>query len=343
MKAFIGKRNFEEFFYLAAITTAAVVVVFLYVCLYLNHTYILDQRQVTELLAVCAGFPALFTAIAGLYLQKDDSELPRGVRLLFLGLVTGTALCFIFGTLGYLFSIVLTYAFHGLIYSMAGASILSAILSGLAVYFSAVFVFKINQRKFAALIITTLLFGFLLAAAKNNDHFWWQSSLCALGMPVNQAPIYYNFTMMLTGALVLAFGSFLKPQIDKLSKAKLLEADGPLVLAILYGITALNIFLMGIIPYGVSDTLNDIHIFFANYAFTHIGLVIIFSFLLFKKFPKTFIFQNYLILLLTAAFYYFTVSRYVLPYAISEIIVVFATIVWFTLFTRALKKLSENA
>jgi hypothetical membrane protein len=342
MKAFIGKRSYEEFFLLAAIVVSIIVFLLVYAYLYLNQLFIVNQHLVTSLLIICPSISAFLAVIISLYRQKDNVEIFHGLELLFLALTTGIALCFVFGTLGYLFSVVLTYAFQGIIYSNVGIGIIAAAISGLTVYFTASFVFKINQKKLATLMVITFLFGFLLAAAKNNDHAWWASSLCALGMYVNKTPIYYNFTMIITGALMLAFGGFLKPQIKKLSKAGLIDSDGPLVLTILYIIAALNIFLIGIIPYGINEHLNQVHIFFANYAFIHVGVVVLFAIWLFKKFPKKFIIQNYLILVFTAAFYYFNVSRYVMPYAISEIVVIIGTIIWFTLFTRSLKQLSES-
>jgi len=342
MKALFGKRSYEEIFFSASMAVAAIVFVVIYAYLYLNLIFIVSPQVFATLIIMGTVIPAFLASFTGLYIQRGDSEIFEGLELLFLAVTSSIALSFVFGILGYLFSILLSHAFQGIIYSNIGVSALTAAVAGLAAYFTASFVHEINQKKMAALILITFIFGFMLTAVRNNDHYWWASSLCALGMPVNQTPLYYSFTMIITGALMLTFGDFLKPQIVKLTKAGVLAHDEPLVLTILYGIGALNLFLVGIIPYGLNETLNQMHIFFANYTFIHVGVVILFGFLLFKKFPRVFMIQNYIILALTAAFYYFTVSRYVMPYALSEIVVIIDTIIWFTLFTRALKQLSES-
>ena len=322
------------------ITGAVLILAFAYLFLFVQG---INLSVVALVLAVSAAVAAFAAAVASVYSQKNYIESHVDGNFPLFAVACGASTAALSGLAGYLCSFLVADAFKGMVFTAAGVSFFAAGFAGIVAYLVSNFLYEVSQKKVSMLLLTILISGFFVSAIKNNDHNWWRDSLCALGMPVNGSPLYYNVTLVLISLLSLALGMFLKPQVRKLAEKGHLEIDAPQILRILYLIAAFNIAVVGLLPYGVSGFLNNIHIFFANYVFLHIGIIMLASYFLFQKFSKKFLLTSYAIFLLAMMFYSISIANVLLPYALIEIVIVIFVIAWIAFLFKNIRILSEKA
>jgi hypothetical membrane protein len=337
------KREYEKFSYLASSVVFILVLLFSSAYLFINEIRFLDYYLVSVVLTVSVGLSTLGVSLAGFYKQRKTKSFFKSWKGLFFSIVTSVALGFTFAVFGHLSTLLITAGFKDIPYMVVGTSFLAGGLSSFVALFVADYIYDINQKRFSMVILMAFMSGFFVSAVNSLDYTWWRWSICSLGMPMNGTQAYYNFTMILTGILILALGLYYNPQIKKITEAGLLTIKASKRLTVLYYIEAVVVALVGMFPYGVSYVLDYIHVFFGYYAFAHVGLIILFSPWLFGKFPKRFFVQSYWIIATAMVFYFSNLYFLIVPPAIAEIISIIATVIWIMLLTRTLRTLSESA
>lgn len=192
--------------------------------------------------------------------------------------------------------------------------------------------------------LTLLIFvtGIATAAFRTLDKNWWQGSTCSLGMKVNGTPEFYNYTFIIVGLMLIIFSIILIPQIQVLIKQKILTKLKVTLLKIFYFVEMVTLVLVGIIPYGDPGWASTIHIWLGFYAFINIGIVMLFAFWFFNKFPKKFLITNYIMLFLALAFCFLWISANILPYAIAEIIIITIVLSWIAIIFAKIERFSKS-
>lgn len=318
------------------------VVFLIIICILSINSQFLDQSFFALSVAVAAFSASLLVVIAGIYKQTRLEKTAYNKLWPFFAIVLGITFGFIAVILSNIFIFLISNTFADIVYSPIGISVLIAIFCGLLAYLVTKSVFRLNQRKHLLIVSATFVIGFLTASTLAFDRYWWRSSICALGMPLNKNPEYYNFMLILVGALLILFAVYLRPQIRLLLDKGLLDKKKARILTVLYFIEMITVILVGAIPYGISHWLNIIHVFFGFYVFINIGAIMLFSFWLFRKFPRNFIIINYLLLLSGYIFYFFGSNMPLLPYAVTEMLITVTVVIWIFLFLRTLKILNKS-
>lgn len=336
------KHLYEESYYQTTIILFFVSFFILSVGMSLKRIYILDQSLAIFLIVMCASTSAFIASMDSFYKQNKLEKPFSRKTLPFISLTISLTLAFTAGIFSYLLSLLLPEAFHRLPYTNIGISFFIAGLMAMIFFLISDFVFRINAKKLALLLLTTFLSGFFISAVSSLDTTWWRWSICSLGMPTNPSKVFYNFTIIITGIMMLILGVFLTPELDNLVNNKIITARKSKLLKILYLIEASDIIMIGVIPYGVTTPLNYVHNFFAYYSFAHIGIIILFCRLLFKNFPQKFINLSYIIFACTAIYYFVNLYFKIFPAALAEIVVMVVAGIWIFLTVKTIQHLSEE-
>jgi hypothetical protein len=287
-----------------------------------------------------AFYTALFVAMISIYKQDHIDRIEHNILWPAFIVVLSITYGFIASILGYAFAFLISITFKDVIYTPIGTSFLIALFCGFLAYQVAESIFQLGQREYLRLTLGTFIIGFFTAAVMTNDQHWWQGSICALGMPANEAYGYYNFTLILVGALLMVFAIYLQPQIKSLISKGILDEFRAKLLAVLYFIETVTIALVGAVPYGLSNWLNILHVLLGYYIFINIGVIILFSFWLFQKFPRYFLIVSYLLMLVGLTFYLLGSKMDLTTFALTEISTAIIVVVWVVVFLRALEILN---
>jgi hypothetical protein len=285
--------------------------------------------------------PLLTVAISFLRLSVIGDEVERKYWLPLMLLIS-VAYAFVLGISGYLFSIIFSTAFRNMTFDFIGAPFILASFGGLLAYFVAENVQRFDRRHFAYLIVATFLSGFFLAAIKTWDNFWWQGSVCSLGMPVNGHPIYFNFTLVMTGLLLALFSVYLGPTIKSLRANGYLDNTRVRILNWVYFALVIMLVLVGLFPYGVNEVMNKFHVYMGQAIFGAFAGFLLLSALIFKKFPLSFRIASYFMLAVGFAFYLFHFEIDYLAYAVSELMMIVVLGSWFMIFVRTITVLAKE-
>ncbi len=202
-------------------------------------------------------------------------------------------------------------------------------------------ILHINSRQYLLMVLSIFVFGFSMAAIMTLDKLWWQGSTCSLGMQVNGTPEYYNYTFIISGALMMIFAIYLIPQIKLLIAKGIFTKLKTILLTILYFIEMITLMLVGIIRYGDNESANAIHVLLGFYVFINLGIVMLFGFWFFSKLSKKFILANYILFILALACYFLGIGAKLLPYAIAEILTIAIVIGWIGMTLTHIDKLNS--
>ncbi len=199
-----------------------------------------------------------------------------------------------------------------------------------------------GSKKYLLSTLFVFILGFVIAIIMTKDKNWWQGSTCSLGMQANGTPEFYNYTFIIVGVMLIVFAICLKPQVQLLLSKNILTKAKLKILTILYLIEMISMILIGAIPYGGSDLANKIHVWFGFYVFINLGIIMLFAFWFFQKFPKKFLITNYILLFIGLVFYYFGNITKQLPYAIAEMIIITVVLSWIGITFTKIDKLSDT-
>lgn len=261
---------------------------------------------------------------------------------LLLTLTVGIAYAFIMGVVGYFATIVFSLSFREMTFDILSTPLLLASFGSLVSYYVSESVVRFDRKKFAYIIFIEYIFGFLLAAMKTGDPDWWRESICSLGMPINGAPIYFNYTMIMTGILLWTFYIYLRPTIKQLISKGYLNKTQLMLVRIFYFSAGAMSLALGLLPFGVNETINQIHNLFGYGIYEFFGVFMIFAGFILKKFPKKFLIANYTLLFLGLSIFSSHMLFEYLTHGIMELFLALVLVSWLVIFVRTITTMSEN-
>lgn len=100
-------------------------------------------------------------------------------------------------------------AFIGLQLDVWSGTAFISLACGMSVYFAASTAGRLNTERLAVLVSVFLVLGALMSMVNAADQEWWRIHFSALGMALDFSGFAFNFTLILTGLVIITLADFL--------------------------------------------------------------------------------------------------------------------------------------
>lgn len=153
--------------------------------------------------------------------------------------------------------------FQGLSLEWFYASLITGLVCGAVAYSAANQMMQVTVHSVIKIFAIILFAGIAISAVKDGQHLWWQQSFSFLGEMDSSGRTIFNATLILAGVLFVILQEFFMDHFIRLRDAGLLSArKTQVVRASLIGI-GVALALVGLVPFGVNDFMNNVHSFSA--------------------------------------------------------------------------------
>jgi hypothetical membrane protein len=337
----IAKNKYRKFCWQIIGTVLLSVFLIIMVLSFVFIPQLINRNYFTQSVIIAAFTVSFLVVIISIYIQNSFERTVFGKFWPVFAVLLGITFGFIASILGLVFAFLISQFFNYVAFNSIGMSCFISLFCGFITCIITKSIFRLSQKGYLLLTALTFVIGFIAAVVLTHNQYWWHSSICALGMPANKNSQYYNFTLILLGALLILFVGYLKPQIKSLLSKKLLDKKKLWVLSTLYFLEMIAIALVGIMPYGVSKLINGIHMFLGFFVFYDIGMIMFLSIWIFHKFSRNFMIINYIILLIGTICYLIGFWTTLLPFTVTEVLTITTVIIWIILTLRAIRNSSN--
>lgn len=316
----------------------AFITIFMAIWGQIPSTYEMLSPLIVTTLALTTGITVLLS-----FLRYPQEDVQTGrINQFLLSFMVAVAYAFVMGIFGHFSSIILSLSFRDLYLDALSIVIVLSSFGSLISYYISDSISRFSRKTFAHLIFIEYVFGFILAAIKTGDTDWWRESICSLGMPVNGAPVYFNFTMILTGLLVWCFYIYLKPTFKRLVEYKLLNKTQLYLVTIFYFSLGAMALVLGLLPYGINETINFVHNLFGYGIYIFVALFMLFAKLTLNRFPRGFQIANYALLSFGLFIFLSHEIGGYLTHGIMELILALVIASWLVIFIKRITILTTN-
>src|SRR5690606_2833963 len=162
------------------------------------------------LIAICTLFPFILFQIVyihGLKVLFNLNSIHWRQRLYAFSL--GIAYTIFFGGLALLFIIFLDNAFKGLQLDTVTASAIAAVITAITAYSVVQLAANIDSMAIIHTLLIFLVAGICSSMIFNNNPLWWQNNFSYLGGFESNTSLLFNFTLILSGVMLLALTDYL--------------------------------------------------------------------------------------------------------------------------------------
>lgn len=260
---------------------------------------------------------------------REVSRLRRIVDVLGLALMQATLTLFL--TAG-VFAI-LQGSFRRLALDQWAGAVLVAVACAVAAYLAANSAGTLSTESLALLTAGFLVVGAFASALSAGDELWWQVHFSALGTAADISGVTFNFTLILTGVVIVILADFLTHDLAVWCKQTGCPHWKVRLVRVLLGVMGTFLGLVGVIPVSLSLFWHNMVTYVAIGAFV---VLLVGVPLLFPKLPKS----NLLVTLVTAGslgaalWLHFGIGY--LNITAFEIIAVTIVLTWLVMFIRTL-------
>ncbi|GAB3814464.1 hypothetical protein GCM10028820_10460 [Tessaracoccus terricola] len=222
-------------------------------------------------------------------------------------------------------------AFRGVLLDNWVGAFMVAVVCGVSAYATAASATALTTESLSLLVAIFLVVGALASALNASNELWWQVHFSALGATLDASGIVFNFTLILTGVVLITLADFLTNDL-RIWASRVGERRWK-VTAIRLSLFAMGVCLAGIGSFPVSFSRFG-HNFF-TYTLMYIFAVTLVAVpILFRKLPGGFIGVTAVTIVLTVAFVYLRNGIDYLNVTAFEIVAVGLVFVWLLLFVR---------
>lgn len=222
-------------------------------------------------------------------------------------------------------------AFRQLELDVWAGSFLAALACAIAAYVGAGSASSLSTESLAVLVAAFLVIGALGSALNAADELWWQAHFSALGAAADRSGIAFNYTLVLTGLVLVTLADFLTHDLSRWSVAMGQPHWKVTVVRIGLAVMGGMLGMVGVIPVNRSLFWHNFVTYVAIGAF---AVLLVGIPLLFPRLPGGFHVVSALIaaLLVLAVVLHFVVAY--LNITAFEIVAVSTVFVWLVLFIR---------
>ena len=205
------------------------------------------------------------------------------------------------------------------------------LVCAIAAYVSASSATTLTTESLSVLVALFLVVGSLASALSSSDPQWWQQHFSALGAASDRSGVLFNFTLILSGLVLMALADFLTHDLSTWAE----HHDEPVwkVRFMRAALVALGLLLgmVGMIPVNLSMFWHNM----VTYGAIGVFAVLLVSVpILFKKMPGGFIAVTLIVVALLAGVVYLHLGAGYLNITAFEMGAVSSVFVWLLLFIR---------
>ncbi|TRY17420.1 hypothetical protein FOJ82_12865 [Tessaracoccus rhinocerotis] len=222
-------------------------------------------------------------------------------------------------------------AFRGVLLDNWVGAFMVGVVCGISAYATAASATALTTESLSQLVAVFLVVGALASALNASNELWWQVHFSALGATLDASGIVFNFTLILTGVVLITLADFLTH--DLRTWAERVGERRWKVGAIRLSLIAMGLCLAGIGSFPVTFSRFG-HNFFTYSLMYVFAATLVAVPILFRRLPGGFIGVTVVTIVLTVTFVYLRNGIDYLNVTAFEIVAVALVFVWLLLFVR---------
>lgn len=141
---------------------------------------------------------------------------------------------------------------------------------------------QMQVQKVAGLFVTVLVGGIALSAVTVNSPLWWEQSFSFLGMQGSTARMVFNFTLIMSGILLIVMQQFFIDDFAELRERHLISPRTVRWMRVSLVALGLLMALIGLIPFGEGSLRDQVH---DLSAYSVAGILLVYMLLVRKLVP----------------------------------------------------------
>lgn len=211
------------------------------------------------------------------------------------------------------------------------AAIIVGIYSGLVVYIWVPAIIRINTQSIVRMFAVVMVCGVMLSMITATNPLWWQVNFSSLGSAGTPSSFAFNFTLILSGLLLITLSSHLLDDINKLLQVSRNTTAKITTLKVLFALMGLCMAGVGLFTYAAHPVLHNLS------AYTMVAIFAILILSMHKVLPfidPPFLFNSYLALVVIGVCYYLFAHTGYLNLTAFELIAFGITFAWLIVFVR---------
>lgn len=237
--------------------------------------------------------------------------------------------------------VLISQAFKELTLDRYTSSVIVGVYAGLVVYLLVPASIKLNTGSIVRIFSVVMVCGMLMSMITSADPLWWQINFSSLGSLSGPSAKVFNFTLLLSGMVLITMSFHLLDDIRKLmssdsDKSKTTRINILKGLFIFIGICMAGV---GIFTYAEDPLMHNLSAYsmVLGFAIIIIGLKKILPFI-----DATFLANSYFTLAIIAVCYFLFARVHYLNLTAFELLAFGITFSWLVLFVRKISSLQDN-
>lgn len=184
-------------------------------------------------------------------------------------------------------------AFSGLQLDTITTATIAAAAAAIVTYTSFQLAANIDSMAIIHTLFAFLLVGVSISMVFNSDPYWWQHNFSTLGQPNSNTWWLFNFTLILSGLLMLTLTDYLFRDLQSAIPGHIGQVRNVVILRLFFVIIAICLTMIGLVPYVDQSVAGFIHNLAANALAINFMIVIAGIQLLLPEFSRTFYLTSY--------------------------------------------------
>jgi len=211
-----------------------------------------------------------------------------------IGALLVTLLMVIFGF------IIANAAFPAVHINWMAAPISIAVIAGALAYFVARSFYYVRAPGLILITVIALMGTLMFAGALNDDPLWYEGSFSGLGMTESNSRSVFNYGLVITGLLIVAWSQFLLDDLRVLIKYGYTTEKYLNWMRILFIVAGVFLGMVGVVRWGIGFWGNVMHDLFAGGAGAALAIVLVGMYWFIPHFVKWFYYMSWGLLALIA-------------------------------------------
>lgn len=219
------------------------------------------------------------------------------------------------------------------------SSIIVGVYAGLVVYLLIPSSINLNTQSIVRIFSVVMICGMLMSMITSSDPLWWEINFSSLGSLSGPSAKVFNFTLLLSGMVLITMSFHLLDDIKKLLSSSVKSKNARInVLKVLFVFIGICMAGVGIFTYAQDPLMHNLSAYsmVLGFAVMIIGLKKILPFI-----DPTFLANSYFTLVIIGVCYYLFTRVHYLNLTAFELIAFGITFAWLVLFVRKITSLEK--
>lgn len=220
------------------------------------------------------------------------------------------------------------------------SSVIVGVYAGLVVYLLVPASINLNTQSIVRIFSIVMICGMLMSMITSSDPLWWEINFSSLGSLSGPSAKVFNFTLLLSGMVLITMSFHLLDDIKKLLSSSVKSKNARInVLKVLFVFIGICMAGVGIFTYAQDPLMHNLSAYsmVLGFAIMIIGLKKILPFI-----DPTFLANSYFTLVIIGVCYYLFTRVHYLNLTAFELIAFGITFAWLVLFVRKIASLEKT-